>query len=948
MNTLQVLCAARTNPGYLGYRLYHAPGASSHYSTAAAAAAAPDGSRSFCLSRDRLTMQELNMRLASYLQQEELSRKSPTVLKELDKYLGTVSLLQDQINECLSAQAEMKLDLLSAELTMSHFSTRCERESEHCARLEAELNDLRLLGEELMVHKLPELQKVLNDETEELMELEMQYQQGREALLAQVSGDTAVEVQSVEPSHLIQQMDAMRHSNAIMLNQEQDELWCYTQVPVLSSPEETFDPAEEELMELREAAAELGEELRQLQEENIMLEDSGEELTESFVMQLVALQQRADDLCRDLDSAQQTATQQAYDYHTLLDIKNHLETEIHDYKMLLDGLNRERVSSVHLYSSPAFLSSCTPAYPAASEIFMPDREVSVWGGNHQVADTWTIRQTPAVTPVFETVTTNQSGSALTTVTTNQSDSALTINKTAAVTSVFEKVAMNQSDSALTVNKTPAVTSVFETVTTNQSDSALTINKTAAVTSVFEKVAMNQSDSALTVNKTPAVTSVFETVTTNQSDSALTINKTAAVTSVFEKVAVNQSDSALTVRETPAVTSVFEKVAVNQSGSALTVRETPAVTSVFETVTTNQSDSALTINKTAAVTSVFEKVAVNQSGSALTVRETPAVTSVFEKVSSTKTDASLTPDIDLSSAETEVLMTMTDKELRPVITEEHIKIKSKGPVAEGNVKESCPTEKTGNVRSVETCTLETKEEGQSVSFNGEQVVTGESSNSGVTVTAITGEGLSGGVSPRGHCGSKAQKKTVRIGSTVTIESGVVEGSSGGSGGRISKPTGSYKISSSGSGEWKPVYSSASGRRSTSQRAQSPRRINSGGSGGWLNTSVAGGNRISSAGSGSKLSIPGANDQISSRTGGRAKSSGGRVISSSDGPVRSTGSGTGSKKERISVCKMAALSISAAGRERSQDRQRQHHQQQHAAATSPLIQRWLTTSVPVSVQ
>lgn len=57
---------------------------------------------------------------------------------------------------------------------------RCERESEHCARLEAGLNDLRLLGEELIVQKLPELQSVLNEETEELMEMESQYEQVRQ------------------------------------------------------------------------------------------------------------------------------------------------------------------------------------------------------------------------------------------------------------------------------------------------------------------------------------------------------------------------------------------------------------------------------------------------------------------------------------------------------------------------------------------------------------------------------------------------------------------------------------------------------------------------------------------------------------------------------------------------------------------------------------------------
>lgn len=54
--------------------------------------------------------------------------------------------------------------------------------------------------------------------------------QERAALLAQVSGDMSVQVHSVEPSHLMQQLDAMRCSDAMMLNQEPDELWYNTEV----------------------------------------------------------------------------------------------------------------------------------------------------------------------------------------------------------------------------------------------------------------------------------------------------------------------------------------------------------------------------------------------------------------------------------------------------------------------------------------------------------------------------------------------------------------------------------------------------------------------------------------------------------------------------------------------------------------------------------------------
>ena len=146
------------------------------------------------------------------------------------------------------------------------------------------------------------------------------------------------------------------------------------------------------------------------------------------------------------------------------------------------------------------------------------------------------------------------------------------------------------------------------------------------------------------------------------------------------------------------------------------------------------------------------------------------------------------------------------------------------------------------------------------------------------------------------------------------------SGSGSSGRLSSSSGSHRTSTSGryastgSGEWKPVYSSASAHRTS---VGSTGRPGAGGAIGSQRAPSPGGKLSVSMGSGS------------SSGSGRTNSTGGRVISSSDWPIRSTGSGTGGNKERISVCKMAALSISAAGRERSQDRQRQQQQQQQAA-------------------
>ncbi|XP_035471655.1 keratin, type I cytoskeletal 18 isoform X4 [Scophthalmus maximus] len=254
--------------------------------------------------------------------------------------LRTVSLLQHQVGECLSARAQVKLQLLGAELSVFHFSSRCEKVREHCRRLEAEIRDLRRRGEELRFHQLPRLQRLLNHGTEQQVELKIQHQQDVQGLLAQVSGEVAVGMQTDPSSDLIRQLDDLRQTSALLLDRNRDGRSSDPQVSVLTSLKTTLDPGEvirAELAELRRMAAGLQDELTQLQNLTALLEDLCPEQTESLV-----LQQRADGLCRDLESVRQVAAQQADAQQALLDINNKLEAELRDYKRLLDGLSQER------------------------------------------------------------------------------------------------------------------------------------------------------------------------------------------------------------------------------------------------------------------------------------------------------------------------------------------------------------------------------------------------------------------------------------------------------------------------------------------------------------------------------------------------------------------------------------------------------------------------------
>lgn len=70
MTPWQVLHAGRAASAARGHHVHHGAAGSVQYSSGSAAgSAAADGCRSFCLSREKVALQQLNERLASYLQQ---------------------------------------------------------------------------------------------------------------------------------------------------------------------------------------------------------------------------------------------------------------------------------------------------------------------------------------------------------------------------------------------------------------------------------------------------------------------------------------------------------------------------------------------------------------------------------------------------------------------------------------------------------------------------------------------------------------------------------------------------------------------------------------------------------------------------------------------------------------------------------------------------------------
>ncbi|XP_056144345.1 keratin, type I cytoskeletal 14-like [Lampris incognitus] len=335
-----------------------------------ASAAVPANSRSFSKppGTSELTLQELNRRLALYMDQvhsleeaneklekqiqELLDRKCPSDLRELDRHLKTVDMLQAQISDCLSDQAQVKLELVNAELDVFDLNVKCEQVQKQQKCWEADLRDAKLIKEELSLHRLPDLHLLLASHTEELNRLHRQHQQDVKERLAHLSWGFAVEMQCTESSSLNQQLEDLRQNCITLVTESQTNTidWFNTKVSALSSKDELCSSSvskvsQAEFSELQKTRVSLEQKLVQFQSQNMLLENMEVELREGYRRQLIGLQQRAGALGEELDSVLQAVGQRSSEHQALLNIKTRLETEIEDYRKLLNGQSHSYQSS---------------------------------------------------------------------------------------------------------------------------------------------------------------------------------------------------------------------------------------------------------------------------------------------------------------------------------------------------------------------------------------------------------------------------------------------------------------------------------------------------------------------------------------------------------------------------------------------------------------------------
>ncbi|KAM9596914.1 keratin, type I cytoskeletal 14-like isoform 2-T2 [Trichechus inunguis] len=263
------------------------------------------GGDGLLVGSEKVTMQNLNDRLASYLDKvralEEANtdlevkirdwyqKQRPAEIKDYSPYFKTIEDLRNKILTATVDNANVLLQIDNARLAADDFRTKYETELNLRMSVEADINGLR---------------RVLDELTLARADLEMQIESLKEELA--------------------------------YLRKNHEEV---------ATNSELVQSGKSEISELRRTMQNLEIELQSQLSMKASLENSLEETKGRYCMQLAQIQEMIGSVEEQLAQLRCEMEQQNQEYKILLDVKTRLEQEIATYRRLLEGEDAHLASS---------------------------------------------------------------------------------------------------------------------------------------------------------------------------------------------------------------------------------------------------------------------------------------------------------------------------------------------------------------------------------------------------------------------------------------------------------------------------------------------------------------------------------------------------------------------------------------------------------------------------
>ncbi|XP_007940303.1 keratin, type I cuticular Ha1 [Orycteropus afer afer] len=342
---------------------------------------------------EKETMQFLNDRLASYLEKvRQLERENaelegrihewnqqqePYVGPNYQSYFSTLEELQQKILCTKAENARLVVQIDNAKLAADDFRTKYETELSLRQLVEADINSLRRILDELTLCK-SDLEAQVESLKEELLCLKRNHEEEVNTLRCQLGDRLNVEVDAAPTVDLNRVLNETRcqYEALVESNRRDVEEWFTTQTEELNkqvvSSSEQLQSYQAEIIELRRTVNALEIELQAQHNLRDSLENTLSETEARYSAQLSQVQYMITNVEEQLAEIRADLERQNQEYQVLLDVRARLECEINTYRGLLESedckLPCNPCATTNACSKPVgacVSNTCAPCTPCA-------------------------------------------------------------------------------------------------------------------------------------------------------------------------------------------------------------------------------------------------------------------------------------------------------------------------------------------------------------------------------------------------------------------------------------------------------------------------------------------------------------------------------------------------------------------------------------------------------
>ncbi|NXX01565.1 K1C20 protein, partial [Larus smithsonianus] len=311
---------------------------------------------------EKSTMQNLNDRLASYLEKVRSLEKANSLIEKQIKewyesntidirqdyssYFKTIEDLQNKVAAAQLENARLVLQIDNAKLAADDFRLKYENEYLLRQSVDSDTNGLLRVRDDLTLTK-SDLESQIESMNEELAFLKKNHEEDVDRLRKQVGGSVNVEVDAAPSIDLATIMENMRKQYEEMAEKNRQEAKEQFEKQTAELNQEVAINVEQlqvqrkEITDRRQIFQGLELELQSHLNMKKSLEDSLAETEAHYNYQLSQIQETVANLEAQLRQLRVEMEGQNNEYCLLLDIKTRLEMEIATYRRLLEGEDTE-------------------------------------------------------------------------------------------------------------------------------------------------------------------------------------------------------------------------------------------------------------------------------------------------------------------------------------------------------------------------------------------------------------------------------------------------------------------------------------------------------------------------------------------------------------------------------------------------------------------------------